>query len=289
MASATTVRLALPSVVDSTVEWFVAHLPGMIGAVIVFVAGWLVARVLAAGTRRVLARMSTQAHVDLLVARTVQWSVMTVGLVTALAVAGVDVGTLVASLGLVGVTLGFALRDVLANSVAGVALLLQHPFTIGDTVVLGTTEGVVQDVRIRDTALKLPDGRVAFIPNLTVFNGIVINVSREAVRRFEIALWTASGADLDASCAMVLEAVRATPGVLAEPAAEAQIAAIGPERARVVARAWVHTGEHGLGATQSEALTRARAALGQAEAEVAGAPASVAPSTPDAGAAFADE
>ena len=168
-------------------------LPRLLAGIIVFLIAWIVARAASAATRRVLGRTSTQAHVDLLVARTVRWTVLAIGLVTALAVLGVNVGALVTSLGLAGLTLGFALRDVLANSVAGVTLLMQRPFTIGDTIVVNGTEGVVRDVRVRDTVLRTPDGRLAYLPNMTVFNAVVINVTQAPVRRFEIAVWTPAG------------------------------------------------------------------------------------------------
>jgi small-conductance mechanosensitive channel len=244
-------------------------LPRLLAGVIVFAIAWLIARVASAATRRVLARTSTQAHVDLLVARTVRWAVLAVGLVTALAVLGVNVGALVTSLGLAGLTLGFALRDVLANSVAGVTLLMQRPFTIGDTILVGATEGVVRDVRVRDTVLRTPDGRLAYLPNMTVFNAVVINVSQAPVRRFEIAVWTSAGMPLEGARVAVLAAVAGTPGVLEDPAPESVVASVGPDRARIVARAWVDTASGSLGAAQSDALARARAALPGSEAETA--------------------
>lgn len=245
-------------------------LPRVLAGIIVFGIAWLIARFASGATRRVLARTSTQAHVDLLVARTVRWVVLAVGLVTALAIVGVNVGALVTSLGLAGLTLGFALRDVLANSVAGVTLLVQRPFTIGDTIVVGTTEGVVRDVRVRDTVLRTPDGRLAYLPNMTVFNAVVINVTQAPVRRFEIAVWTPAGTDLESARASVLSAVAGTPGVLEDPAPESVVASVGPDRARIVAHGWVDTTQGGLGARQSDALARARVVLVGAEAEAAG-------------------
>lgn len=243
------------------------RLPGLIGALLVVVIAWLAGRLVYAGVRRVLARTSTEGHVDVLVARFARGTVLAVGVVIALAVAGLDVGSLVTSLGLAGLTLGFALRDVLANSVAGVTLLIQRPFRIGDTIVVAGTEGVVIDVRVRDTVLRTPDGRVAYVPNTTVFNGVVLNSSAEPVRRFEIAVWTPAGADPDAARLRVLSAVQGVPGVQSAPAPEALVASLGPERARIVARAWVATAEAPLAATQSAALTAAHAALGSRDAD----------------------
>ena len=114
-----------------------------------------------------LARTSTQAHVDLLVARTVRWTVLAIGVVvTPWRSLGVNVGALVTSLGLVGLTLGFALRDVLANSVAGVMLLMQRPFTIGDTIVVGGDRGRRRR-RARSRHRAAHAGRPARVPSRT--------------------------------------------------------------------------------------------------------------------------
>lgn len=244
------------------------RLPGVIGALLVVAAAWLIGRLVYAAVRRVLARTSTEGHVDVLVARFARGTVLAIGVVVALAVAGVDVGALVTSLGLAGLTLGFALRDVLANSVAGVSLLIQRPFRIGDTIVVAGTEGVVIDVRVRDTVLRTPDGRVAYVPNTTVFNGVVLNSSAEHVRRFEIAVWTPADADPEAARQCVLAAVQGVPGIQATPPPEALVASLGPDRARIVARAWVDTTGVPLSAAQSAALTAAHAALGAGDAGV---------------------
>ncbi|MDO8963776.1 MAG: mechanosensitive ion channel [Coriobacteriia bacterium] len=243
------------------------RLPGVLAGLIVLAVAWVIGRVVFVATRRVLSRRSTQAHVDVLVARVARGAVMSLGIVLALAVAGFNVATLVTSLGLAGLTLGFALRDVLANSVAGVMLLIQRPFRLGDTILVASIEGVVTDVRVRDTAIKLSDGRVAYVPNITVFNGVVVNSSQEPVRRFEISVWTPSGQDLETARAAVLGAVASTPGVIAEPAAEAQVASVGPDRARVLARGWVDTRVSSLGDTQSLALAAARGALGTTDSD----------------------
>jgi small conductance mechanosensitive channel len=243
------------------------HLPGLLGGLAVLVVAWILGRVVFAAVRRVLARRSTQGHVDVVVARVARGIVLGVGVVVALAVAGVDVGSLVTSLGLVGLTLGFALRDVLSNSMAGVMLLMQRPFRIGDTIVVAGTEGVVTDVRVRDTVLSTPDGRLVFVPNITVFNGVVVNLSAKTTRRMEIEVWTPADGDLEAARLVALDAVSSTPGVLEEPVPEALVASVGPDSARIVARGWVDTSSATLEGTGSAALARARALLGSAGIE----------------------
>jgi small conductance mechanosensitive channel len=247
---------------------FADHVPALIAAGVVLLATWLVGRLVFGATRRVLSRRSTAGHVDVFVARFVKGCAYVVGVVVALGVVGVNLTALTASLGLAGLTLGFALRDVLANSVSGVMLLLQRPFRIGDGISVSGIEGVVEDVRVRDTVVRMPDGRRAYIPNTTVFNDVVINTSDRGQRRFEVVVFAPAAADLARACEAVRDAVGATAGVLDDPAADATVASIGTAWARIVGHGWVDTRETGVDSTRAAALLAARAGL---------------PTSPDAG------
>lgn len=251
---------------SSVVGGFADHMPAILAALVVLVVTWLVGRLTYSATRRVLARRSTAGHVDVLVARFARGGVTALGVVVALGVLGVDLTALAASLGLAGLTLGFALRDVLANSVSGVMLLLQRPFTVGDAISVAGQDGVVQDVRVRDTVLRTPDGRIAYIPNTTVFNDVVLNSSAAPVRRFEVTVSASDAVEPVAACGLAVAAIAGTSGVLADPAPDAVIASVGLSGARVVAHGWVDTRAAALEATRSAALAAARAALRPQEA-----------------------
>lgn len=246
---------------DNVAGGIADRVPALAAAIVVLLIAWLLGRAAFSITRRILARRSTTGSVDVLVARFARGCVVALGIVVALGVLGVDMAALAASLGLAGLTLGFALRDVLANSVSGVLLLLQRPFKIGDSISVADVEGVVDDVRVRDTVVRMTDGRRAYVPNTTVFNGVVINTSDRTLRRFEVALFAPLGCDLPAACAAVRAAVAGCAGVLADPAADAHVASAGPTRARIVARGWVETQTHSLDAVRGDALVAASTAL----------------------------
>lgn len=245
------------------------RVPALSAAVVVLLVAWLVGRGAYHATQRMLARRSTAGRVDVLVARLARGGVLLLGIVVAMGVLGFDLGTLAASLGLAGLTLGFALRDVLANSVAGVMLLIQRPFRIGDTISVAGIEGVVEDVRIRDTVLHQPDGRLAYVPNTTVFNDVVVNLSDRTLRRFEIAVFVPLGADLESARRAVRDAVQANLDVAVEPPADASVASVGPTWARVVAHGWVDTREHGLESVRTPSLVAARDVVAALSGQVA--------------------
>lgn len=257
MSFADRIAAAFSSVIGDLAD----RTPAILAAVLVLLVTWVAGRLTFAATRRVLARRSTAGHVDVLVARFARACVVTLGVVVALALIGVDLTAMAASLGLVGLTLGFALRDVLSNSMSGIMLLVQRPFSIGDTISVAGQEGVVEDVRVRDTVLRTADGRTAYVPNTTVFNDVVLNSSTTHIRRFEIELPANVGTDPGAACEAVLRALAGTLGVLEDPAPDASVASLGPHRARIVAHGWVDTHGSGLDATRTAALLAVHATL----------------------------
>ena len=99
-----------------------------------------------------------------------------VGTLTALGTLGVDVSAIVAGLGLAGFAVGFALKDIISNFVAGVMLVVYRPFVERDYIVMTTVEGTVEAITLRHTRLRAPDNKgVVLIPNANLFaNPIVV-------------------------------------------------------------------------------------------------------------------
>ena len=150
-------------------------LPHVILGACVFVAFWLVARIGQAVIAYAAPRVRADTGVVLLLSRVYYYSVLIFGIVTALGASGVDVTALVAGLGLTGFALGFALKDVLSNLLSGIMLLLYRPFNIGDRIRMGEFEGTIQTIRMRDTLVNAPDGRLIIIPNTKLITEVVVN------------------------------------------------------------------------------------------------------------------
>lgn len=135
-------------------------------------------------------RVKADAGVVLLLSRVYYYGVLVLGSITALSTAKLDVSALVTGLGLTGFALGFALKDVLSNLLAGIMLLLYRPFNIGDHILMGTYEGTIETIRMRDTVLRSYDNRLVIIPNTKLITEVVVNnrMARVAQDSFEVIL-----------------------------------------------------------------------------------------------------
>ena len=135
----------------------------------------------------------------------------------ALDVLGVSPQSIATAFGLGGVALGFALRDIVSNLVAGVLLISSQEFAVGDQIVVGETEGTVEQVELRATHIRTYDGRMVIVPNGIIYNSRVINNTESPFRRASVFLHLGYGVDLDLVQRIVLDAVITVHGVAASP------------------------------------------------------------------------
>ncbi len=129
--------------------------------------------ILQAVLARALRSRSVHAGLRVLVRQGLRVVLWLAGLASALGTLGVNISALVAGLGLGGFALGFALRDILANLVAGVLILVYRPFTVGESITVAGQSGIVAAIDLRYTELSNEDKRV-LVPNQTIFTSAVV-------------------------------------------------------------------------------------------------------------------
>ena len=131
---------------------------------------------------------------------------------------GANITTLLGSLGVGGVVIGFAFQSILQNFVAGLFLLFQEPFSIGDQIIAEGFEGTVRKIELRSTTIHTYDGRDAIIPNADLFtNSILVNTAH-AHRRSQYDVGIGYGDDIDHALHVMLDAIKRVDGVLQDPA-----------------------------------------------------------------------
>lgn len=252
-----------------------------IGLVVLLLTFWA-ASFVRRSLRRALGRISTTGHIDVMLSRAAGYAVLLAGVLTALSVNRVPVSAFVAGLGLIGAALGLALKDIVANSVAGLVLLLQRPYSIGDTICVSGVEGVVRDLRVRDTLVESEDGRLVFVPNQAVFASVITNSSMNQKRRVEVRVEVPLGSDLDSVLSDIVRALGSVDGRLMEPAPCARILSATTTAVVVAGRVWVDLAKVPEGEARHEAtvaVLRVLVESGMLPAQVAAADAA----TPEVG------
>ena len=160
---------------EQAAEW----LPRFGFALLVLFVFWLLAVVARKVIRKAGAVASIDASVINLLARAAYIVLLVVGLVTSLGTLSIDVSAIVASLGLTGFAVGFALKDSISNLLSGVLILIHRPFEVGDSIKVKTFQGRVTSIDLRYTRLEL-DGEKILVPNSLLFTNPISLLSEVA-------------------------------------------------------------------------------------------------------------
>lgn len=169
--------------------------------------------------------------------------------------------TILGAAGIIGLALGFAVRDTVENFIASVMLSFRQPFRPNDTVEINGDQGKVIRLTSRATILLSFDGNHIRIPNATVFKSRIINYSQNAERRFTFNVIIERDADLQMTRNLVAETVQNLPFVLTEPAAQTWIEALHPAGVELVVTGWIDQNETSIVGAKGETLRQVKLAI----------------------------
>ena len=225
-------------------------------ALIVAAITLLIARGVRGATMRALARSRAQANVTVLLGNLAQLTVITIGVLLILAIYTQGAfGWILASFSVVGVVIGLSLQDILKNFVAGMWVLVERPFRIGDSIEVTGYSGTVEEISFRTTQLRTDDGREVIVPNGTFMTSAVVNLTRFPTRR--AAAWLVLPADEEAVATEdIRAALEKTDGVSSEPAPAVELRGVADGKAQYLVTFWAANREAAL--AQAVRALRAR-------------------------------
>lgn len=188
------------------------------------------------------------------------------GLVIALDIlgAGALLGALLGGAGVIGIALGFAMRDTVENYVASVMLSLRQPFRPNDLVLIDDLEGRVIRLTSRATILMTLDGNHLRIPNSQVFKGVILNYSRNPQRRFDFELGVDADDDPRAAMALGIKVLGGLAFVLDSPGPTARIVNVGDSNIVIQFFGWIDQREADWFKSRSLAIADVKDALVEA-------------------------
>lgn len=211
----------------------------VISAVLILLVGGLVVKGVVAAVRKALLKSKRvdellRTFICSVVSKT-GWAIL---FIIALGRLGVDVGPLVASLGVTGVVLGFAFKESLGSLASGLMIALNHPFKVGDYIIAGGVEGSVTELNMMATVLATADNKKVTVPNATVWGSAITNFSALGKRRVDTVVGVAYGTDLTKAVAVARAALEKVPGVLAAPAPAVAVGSLGDSAVTINVRPW---------------------------------------------------
>lgn len=231
---------------------FIGKIPQWIAAFVILVVFFGLSRIAKSAVEGKMASKLDEEHQDLLVlsGRITYVGTLTLGIIIALKVAGVDLTALLAA-GAFGI--GFALRDLIMNFLAGVMILINRQFTIGDFIKVGSATGKIVEIQSRVTILKSVDGTKIIVPNSEFFTNAITSFTSNPMRRVVVPLYAAYGTDLDYATKIALRVLKHHPKILKKPGPSVIIKDYGDSTIDLAARFWILT-KDGVIKVRSEIL-----------------------------------
>ena len=226
-------------------------------AVVTWFGSWLSNR------QKMWERLTPNPFVAELLSQTTKVIFIVLGLILALSLIGAEtiLGTLLGGAGVIGIAVGFAVKDTIENYIASLMLSIRQPFRARDHILINGKEGIVVRLTSRATILMTLDGNQLRIPNSEVFKSTILNYSKNPERRFSFELGVDANDDPMAAIKVAIDVIRDLDFVLEKPKAIATIKEVGDSNIILEFKVWVNQLETDFSKARSIAIREAKHAL----------------------------
>lgn len=253
------------SILDTVLE----ALPRLGIALLIVAVGWAVSRLVRWLLHRGLRRRQTPSFARVM-SRVGGWLVLGLAVLLAVAVTfpSVKPVDLLAGLGFFSVAVGFAFKDILENTLAGVLLLFRQPFQSGDQIEVGDQSGTVEAITIRETRIKTFDGQLLLIPNRDVYKSEILVQNHYELRRMAFVVGVAYENDPVEASDAIVAALSSVEGVATDPRPEALVNDLGASTVQIEARFWTAPRQQEALESLARSIVAVKAALEAAGIEL---------------------
>jgi small-conductance mechanosensitive channel len=216
-------------------------------ATVVVVIAIIIARAVRGATMRQLTRHRAHANATILLGNLAQLGVIVLGVLIVLAIYTQGAfGWILTSFSVVGIVIGLSLQDILRNFFAGVWVLVERPFRIGDTIDVSGYTGLVEEISFRTTQLRTADGRQVIVPNGDFMTKPVVNLTRFPLRRGVVFLTLDAAGELSTDAVKV--AIESVSAIARDPAPSVELRRVINAKARYQVTFWAPDHDAGVAA-----------------------------------------
>ena len=215
----------------------------VLGAVLVFALGALVARWAGGFAHQWLEHHDMEPPVRMLLVKTIQVLILVFTTMAALGQLGVQIAPLLAGVGVAGLGMGLALQGVLTNVIAGLSIIFTKPYRVGEHISILGVQGDVVTIDLFSTTLIHPDRSRVVIPNRKIVGEILHNFSN--IRQLHLAVSVAYSTNLTEALAVLRAILASNSGVLKDPAPAVGISQLGDSGITISIDPWVSVADFG--------------------------------------------
>jgi small conductance mechanosensitive channel len=214
-------------------------LAGLIVGLVVVAVFILLERIVRRISNPVIERTGLDETAQSFVRTIVRYTVVIIGILAALSAMGINIDSLLASIGIAGVTIGFAARDAFSNLISGLLIFLDRPFVIGDLVEVNDNYGHVDQITLRSTRIITSDGKMLAVPNNEMINSIVASYTNFPNLRLDIPVTVGVEEDTEEVRQLLLDVVRGDEDFMEDPAPRVVVTALNDYNVAMELQVWL--------------------------------------------------
>lgn len=202
----------------------------------VYILVWYILRI---GLQAALRRSSLDRTTTTFLRAVVKYGVLGLGVVNGMAAASINTANVLASLGIVGLTVGFAARDAFSNLISGLLIYLDRPFVIGDLVEIEDHYGRVDQITLRSTRVITSDGKMLAVPNADIINKTVTSYTNFPNLRLDIEVTIGVVENINRVRQILVDVIANDPDYLPHPAPRVVVTQLNDYNVAVELQAWI--------------------------------------------------
>lgn len=213
-------------------------------AVIVFIVGRLVIKLIKKLTNRILERRKFDPGVKSFLGSMINIVLMTLLIISVIGALGVNTASFAALLASAGVAIGMALSGQLQNFAGGLIILIFRPYRVGDYISAQGIEGVVKEIQILYTIINTTDNKMIFVPNGGMSNGLVINYSRNDMRRVDLVFGVEYGTAFEKVESVLKEIIASNDKILNSLEPAIAMSQLADSSVNISLKVWTKTADY---------------------------------------------
>lgn len=229
---------------DLLLSYAIEYGTALIGAVLVFVFGKILAKAITRVIRKLMEKNNIDPTITSFLSNIAYALLFAVVIIATISTLGIETTSLAAIIAAAGLAIGLALQGSLSNFASGVLVIMFRPFKIGDYIEAAGTAGTVEEISIFTTHLKTPDNCAIVVPNGAITSGSIKNYSAKATRRIDLVVGVGYDDDLAKVKSVLEDIIASEERVLKDPETTIAVSELADSSVNLVVRPWVQAPDY---------------------------------------------
>ncbi|RLC08937.1 MAG: mechanosensitive ion channel family protein [Deltaproteobacteria bacterium] len=224
--------------VEALTTRFLAYLPNVFIALVLLFIFWVANKVVQRILSVALTRMNIIRQAQMLILRTTRVAIYIFAVLTVADQLKINITSLLAGVGFIGLALSFAAKDTVGNIISGVVIIIDVPFKEGDWISLGEMHATVTEIRLRTTVLTTFDNEMVVVPNMQISQERIVNYTITPKSRVKVPIGIAYKEDMQQARNVLLETVKGDERILLDPSPYVIVTDLGASSVNMQLRFW---------------------------------------------------